>query len=51
MLGVIGGWYLAIVAACQSTGIPCPLPVFDLSTHVFPDKKLKAKKEAARGVA
>ncbi|KAL9055733.1 MAG: hypothetical protein Q9162_003369 [Coniocarpon cinnabarinum] len=38
MLGVVVGWYLALITACESTGIPCPLPVFDLSSHVFPDK-------------
>lgn len=38
-LGVVCGWYLAILAGCASTGIPCPLPVFDLSSKVFPGKK------------
>lgn len=37
-LGLISGWYLAILTACEAVGIPCPLPVFDLSTKVFPDK-------------
>jgi len=32
------GWYLAIVTVCASVGLPCPLPVFDLSTKVFPPK-------------
>ena len=38
MLGVVCGWYLALITACEATGIPCPLPVFDLSTHIFPKK-------------
>lgn len=29
------GWYLAIITSCASTGVPCPLPVFDLSTKLF----------------
>jgi succinate-acetate transporter protein len=37
-LGLISGWYLAILTACQAVGIPCPLPVFDLSSKVFPEK-------------
>ncbi|KNG50748.1 glycoside hydrolase family 3 protein [Stemphylium lycopersici] len=35
-LGLISGWYLAILTACEAVGIPCPLPVFDLSSKVFP---------------
>lgn len=34
-LGLISGWYLAILTACAAVGIPCPLPVFDLSSKVF----------------
>ncbi|KAH0336386.1 hypothetical protein KCU81_g8611, partial [Aureobasidium melanogenum] len=34
-LGLISGWYLSIVTVCASVGIPCPLPVFDLSSKVF----------------
>lgn len=26
------GWYLAIITVCASVGLPCPLPIFDLST-------------------
>ncbi|EDU49707.1 membrane protein [Pyrenophora tritici-repentis] len=37
-LGLISGWYLAILTACEAVGIPCPLPVFDLSSRVFPNK-------------
>lgn len=37
-LGLISGWYLAIITACESVGIPCPLPVLDLSSKVFPQK-------------
>lgn len=49
MLGVICGWYLTLIAACESTGIPCPLPVFDLSTRVFPKKSDKAEKAVGEG--
>ncbi|KAL5113142.1 hypothetical protein ACEQ8H_008994 [Pleosporales sp. CAS-2024a] len=37
-LGLISGWYLAILTACEAVGIPCPLPVLDLSSKVFPTK-------------
>ena len=37
-LGLICGWYLAILTACEAVGIPCPLPVLDLSSKVFPSK-------------
>jgi succinate-acetate transporter protein len=37
-LGLVSGWYLAILTACEAVGIPCPLPVFDLSSKVFPKK-------------
>ena len=45
--------YLAIIAVCASTEIPCPLPVFDLSKRVFAsaNKKMKMRSEEqnARG--
>lgn len=34
-LPTICGWYLAILTSCAAVGIPCPLPVLDLSTKVF----------------
>lgn len=34
-LGLLSGWYLAILTACAAVGIPCPLPVLDLSSKVF----------------
>ena len=37
-IGLICGWYLAILTACEAVGIPCPLPVLDLSSKVFPTK-------------
>lgn len=37
-LGLVSGWYLAILTACEAVGIPCPLPVLDLSSKVFPKK-------------
>jgi len=38
-LGLISGWYLTILTACEAVGIPCPLPVLDLSSKVFPKKE------------
>lgn len=35
----IMGWYLAIITVCASTGVPCPLPIFDLSQKVFAHNK------------
>lgn len=46
MLGVVGGWYLALLTVCEAVGIPCPLPVFDLSSRVFPTKDKDASKKA-----
>lgn len=34
-VAMIMGWYLAVISACASTGVPCPLPIFDLSSKVF----------------
>lgn len=46
------GWYLAIITACASTGVPCPLPVFDLSTKVFAHSDaLKGEHAGARTAA
>lgn len=42
-LGLVSGWYLAILTACEAVGIPCPLPVFDLSGT------FKRKADAAAG--
>ena len=38
-LGLVSGWYLAILTVCEAVSIPCPLPVFDLSSRVFPKKE------------
>lgn len=40
-IGLVCGWYLAIITSCAAVGIPCPLPVFDLSHIVFPGKSKK----------
>lgn len=37
-IGVVCGWYLALVTVCEAVGLPCPLPIFDLSSRVFPKK-------------
>jgi len=42
----IMGWYLAIITVCASTGVPCPLPIFDLSQKVFPHSKAIAGEHA-----
>ncbi|KAK3699124.1 hypothetical protein LTR37_016598 [Vermiconidia calcicola] len=38
MLGVICGWYLALLTVMEAVGIPSFLPVFDLSSKVFANK-------------
>ncbi|KAK4982851.1 hypothetical protein LTR66_009061 [Elasticomyces elasticus] len=43
------GWYLAIITACASTGVPCPLPIFDLSTKIAPESKAAADERAGAG--
>lgn len=43
---LVMGWYLAIITSCASTGVPCPLPVFDLSTKVFRTTKGAAQEHA-----
>jgi len=37
-IGLVCGWYLAILTSCAAVNIPCPLPVFDLSNVVFPGR-------------
>lgn len=37
--------YLAILEVCECVQLPCPLPVFDLSGKIFPQKKKSAEKE------
>ncbi|KAF2127851.1 hypothetical protein P153DRAFT_387579 [Dothidotthia symphoricarpi CBS 119687] len=39
-IGLVCGWYLAILTACEAVGIPCPLPILDLSSKVFPKKSV-----------
>ncbi len=39
MLGVIFGWYLAVLTVMEAVGLPNVLPVFDLSTKVFPARE------------
>jgi succinate-acetate transporter protein len=45
-LGLISGWYLAILTACAAVGIPCPLPVLDLSSKVFSKNSSEHPKDA-----
>ena len=45
MLGVICGWYLALLTVMEAVGLPHVLPVFDLSTRVFPNKQTKTDKD------
>jgi hypothetical protein len=42
----IMGWYLAIITACASTGLPCPLPIFDLSTKIANHSKAEKLEHA-----
>ena len=46
MLGVVCGWYLALLTVMEAVGLPCPLPVFDLSSKVFPPKAKDNAKDA-----
>jgi len=46
MVSCIMGWYLAIITVCASTGVPCPLPIFDLSTKLFRDSGAKTNEHA-----
>jgi uncharacterized protein len=45
-VAAVMGWYLAIITVCASTGVPCPLPVFDLSTKVFSHSKAQTNEHA-----
>jgi succinate-acetate transporter protein len=45
-VSAIMGWYLAIITVCASTGVPCPLPIFDLSQRVFPHSKAQIGEHA-----
>jgi len=51
LVSAICGWYLAIIQSCAATGIPCPLPIVDLSTHVFPETKAATMEHAGGGGA
>ncbi|KAK5108102.1 hypothetical protein LTR62_008756 [Meristemomyces frigidus] len=42
-IGLVCGWYLAIIEGCAAVAIPCPLPVFDLGTKIFPAPKAKSE--------
>lgn len=46
MLGVICGWYLALLTVMDAVGLPSILPVFDLSSRVFPPKEKDPEKNA-----
>lgn len=46
MITTIMGFYLALIQACASTCVPCPLPVFDLSTKVFPNSEARLNEHA-----
>lgn len=45
MLGVICGWYLALLTVMEAVGLPHVLPVFDLSTKVFPNRGTKTDRD------
>jgi hypothetical protein len=42
--------YLAIITICASTGVPCPLPIFDLSQRVFSHNRNAQKGEHAGAI-
>lgn len=50
LVSVITGWYLAIITVCATTGVPCPLPIFDLSQRVFAHNTNAQKGEHAGSV-
>jgi len=41
MIGFFCGWYLILITVCDAVALPCPLPVFDLSSKVFPNHEQK----------
>ncbi|KZM24702.1 uncharacterized protein EKO05_0007117 [Ascochyta rabiei] len=45
-IGLVCNWYLAILTACEAVGIPCPLPILDLSSKVYPRKDPAANGES-----
>jgi hypothetical protein len=42
--------YLAVITVCASTGVPCPLPIFDLSQKVLAHNEDAQKAEHAGAV-
>jgi len=49
LVSCICGWYLAIIQVCASVGIPCPLPVMDLSQKLFKDTQAAQDERAGAG--
>ncbi|EOA88302.1 uncharacterized protein SETTUDRAFT_176858 [Exserohilum turcica Et28A] len=45
LMSAVVGWYLVLVTVCEMAAIPCPLPVFDLSSRIFPPKPKPSKEE------
>lgn len=43
LIGFFCGWYLILITVCDAVGLPCPLPVFDLSSKVFPHHEQQKK--------
>jgi len=50
LVTAIAGWYLAILLACASTGVPCPLPAFDLSQKLFTRSRAAAIERGTEAV-
>ncbi|GAB7365809.1 hypothetical protein MBLNU230_g7142t1 [Neophaeotheca triangularis] len=42
-VGLVSGWYLVLLTVCETVGLPLPLPIFDLSSRVFPAKAAQKK--------
>lgn len=49
LVSVLCGWYLALIQVCAAVGIPCPLPVGDLSQRLFKDTQAAREEAAAAG--
>lgn len=46
-VGAVAGWYLTLIQVLAATGVPIPLPIFDLSHVVFPNGTQEQKAEHA----
>ncbi|KAK5133513.1 hypothetical protein LTR08_007650 [Meristemomyces frigidus] len=45
-VAMLCAWYLCIISVCASTGVPCPLPIFDLSNKFAPKGEAAMREHA-----